>query len=108
MLTSHTSFSEEKTLYLRELARHTRNNNEGLQLLEDTADQHAFHRKLWEFQTSPILPFPSHPPDWSLNPPRRNSSTASAEKFYYSFYYNEGLEYKLTRAPFLGLAKSIY
>ena len=46
MLTSHTSFSEEKTLYLRELAHHTRNNNEGLQLLEDTADQHAFHRKL--------------------------------------------------------------
>ena len=38
----------------------------------------------------------------------RNSSTASAEKFSYSFYYNEGLENKLTRAPLLGLAKTIY
>ena len=55
------------------------------------------------FQTSPILPFPSHPPG-----PWRNSSTASAEEFYYSFYYNEGLENKLIRAPLLGLAKAIY
>ena len=39
--------------------------------------------------------------------PLKNSSTASAEEFYYSFYYNEGLENKLTRAPLLGLAKSI-
>ena len=38
----------------------------------------------------------------------RNSSTASAEKFSYNFYYNEGLENKLTRAPLLGLAKSLY
>ena len=38
----------------------------------------------------------------------RNSSTASAEEFSYSFYYNEGLENKLTRALLLGLAKSIY
>ena len=38
----------------------------------------------------------------------RNSCTASAEEFYYSFYFNEGLENKLTRAPLLGLAKSIY
>ena len=27
---------------------------------------------------------------------------------YYSFYYNQGLENKLARAPLLGLAKSIY
>ena len=59
------------------------------------------------FQTSPILSFPPPLPDWSLHPLWRNSSTASAEEFYYSFYYNEGLENKLTRAPLLGLAKSI-
>ena len=60
------------------------------------------------FQTSPILSFPPPLPDWSLHPLWRNSSTASAEEFYYSFYYNEGLENKLTRAPLLGLANSIY
>ena len=51
---------------------------------------------------------PSPPPEWSLNPHWKTSSTASAEEFHYSFYYNEGLENKLTRAPLLGLAKSIY
>ena len=60
------------------------------------------------FQTSPILSFPPPLPDWSLHPLWRNSSTASAEEFYYSFYYNEGLENTLTRAPLLGLTKSIY
>ena len=60
------------------------------------------------FQTSPILPFPPHPRNWSLNPLEENSSTASAEEFYNSFYYNEGLENKLTRAPLLGSAKSLY
>ena len=56
------------------------------------------------------LPFPPPPPppelvSWS---PWRNSSTASAEEFYYSFYYNEELENKLRRAQLKGLAKSIY
>ena len=47
---------------------------------------------------------------WSdiVKSPLRNSSKANAEEFYYSFYYNEGLENKFTRAPFLGLPKSIY
>ena len=52
---------------------------------------------------------------WNLPTPRtglliplKNSSTASAEEFCYNLYYNEGLENKLTRAPLLGLAKSIY
>ena len=51
---------------------------------------------------------PSHPLDRCLNLPWRNSSSASVEEFYYSFYYCEGLENKLTRAPLLGLAKSTY
>ena len=38
MLTSHTSSEEEKILYLRKFAQNIRNNNEGPQLLEDTAD----------------------------------------------------------------------
>ena len=38
MLTSHTSSEEEKILYFRKFAHHIRNNNEGPQLLEDTAD----------------------------------------------------------------------
>ena len=36
--------------------------------------------------------------------PWRNSSTASAEEFCYSFNYSEGLENKLTVTPLLGLA----
>ena len=48
MLTSHTSSEEEKILYLRKFAQNIRNNNEGPQLFEDTADYHAFYRKLWE------------------------------------------------------------
>ena len=38
MLTSHTSSEEENILYLQEFAQNIRNNNEGPQLLEDTAD----------------------------------------------------------------------
>ena len=38
MLASHTSSEEEKILYLQKFAQNIRNNNEGPQLLEDTAD----------------------------------------------------------------------
>ena len=58
------------------------------------------------FQTSSILPFRTHPPDWYLN--SHEETQASAEELYRNFYHNEGLEYKLTRAPLLGLAKSTY
>ena len=51
---------------------------------------------------------PSPPPGLVSWSPWRNSSTAKAEEFYYSFYCNEGLENKLTRAPLLCSAKSIY
>ena len=50
----------------------------------------------------------SPPPRLVPKSPWRNSSTATAEEFYYSSYENEGLENKLKRAPFLGLAKSAY
>ena len=38
MLKSRTSSEEEKILFLRKFAQNIRNNNEGPQLLEDTAD----------------------------------------------------------------------
>ena len=38
MLTSHTSSEEEKILCLRKFAQNIRNNNEGPQLTEDTAE----------------------------------------------------------------------
>ena len=60
------------------------------------------------FQTSSILHLPPYPLNWFLKSPWRNSSTANAEEFYYSFYYNKELESKPTIAPLLGLAKSIY
>ena len=51
---------------------------------------------------------PSPLPRLVLKSPWRNSSTASAEEFYYSFYTYKGLENELTRAPLLGLAKLKY
>ena len=42
----HTSSEEEKILYLRKFAQNIRNNNEGPQLLEDSADWQAFYGKL--------------------------------------------------------------
>ena len=56
----------------------------------------------------PNSTLPSPPPGPVSQFPWKNFPTVSAEEFYYSFYYNEGLENKLTRAPLLGLAKSIY
>ena len=56
------------------------------------------------FQTSSILPTLPIPPTG----PWRKSSTASAGEFITVFIQsNEGLENKLTRAPLLGLAKSM-
>ena len=85
MLKSHTSSKEEEISYLRKFAQ---NNNEGCELLEDTAEYHA----CWSFCKLSILPSPPQPPDWSLDLLNKNSSTASAEELYYSFYHNEELE----------------
>ena len=107
MLTSHTSSEEEKILYHRKFAPHIRNFNEGPQLLEDTADSLAVRKS--SPGSRPRQYFPSLPtPRTGLLIPWRNSSTASAEEFYHSFHYNEGLENKLIRASLLGLARSIY
>ena len=61
------------------------------------------------FQASSIVPPPPSPASGLVpKSPKRNSSGVSAEQFYYSFNYNEGLENKLSRTPLLSLAKSIY
>ena len=51
---------------------------------------------------------PPQPPRLVPRSRLKNSFTANAEEIYYSFYHNEELENKLTRASLLGLAKSIY
>ena len=58
------------------------------------------------FIANSSLPSPS-PAVVSLSP-WRNSFTASVAEFFKIFYFNVGLENKLTRAPLLGLAKSLY
>ena len=55
-----------------------------------------------------ILLLPSPPTRLVPKSPWRNPSTASAEEFYYSFYYNGGLGNKLTRVPRLGFVDSKY
>ena len=112
MLTSHTSSEEEKIPYLQKFAQTTRKNNECPQLLENTADQHACYHKLWERRPQVPDLINSSPP----SPPPRTGLSISLEELFHSqcwivllqFYYKEGIENKLTRAPLLGLAKSIY
>ena len=63
------------------------------------------------FQTSSILPppLPPYPSDWSLNPLEETVLQPVLKSFITVFIQsNEGLENTLTRAPLLGLAKSIY
>ena len=58
------------------------------------------------FQTSPILPFPPQPPDCSLNPLEETLLQPVLKSFITVFIIMR--ENTLTRAPLLGLAKSIY
>ena len=52
---------------------------------------------------------PPHPSDWSLNPLEQAYLQSGLKSFITAFIQNnEGLEYKLTRAPLKGLAKSMY
>ena len=117
MLTSYTS-SDEDISYLRIFPQNTRNNIEGPKLLENTADYHAYRLlcKLWErrpqvpdlVDSSPPPPL-SYPLDWFLSPLQETFLQPVLKSFITVFIqYNEGLENKQTRAPFLGLAKSIY
>ena len=114
MLTLYPPFEEEKILYLRNFALNIRNYNEKslaawryrwlacfLSQVVRTSSPGSRPR-----QFCPSLPIPW--PWTGLLVPLKKSSSASAEEFYCSFYCNEGLENKLTRASLLGLAKSIY
>ena len=52
---------------------------------------------------------PTHPLNWSFNPSKKLSLQPVLKSFITVFIQcNVGLENKLTRAPLLGLAKSIY
>ena len=53
MLSSYTSSEEDNIPNLRIFVQNTRNNDEGLKLVEDTADQHVrFENIVPRFQTS--------------------------------------------------------
>ena len=69
------------------------------------ADRFASCEIIVPWLQNPLI-FPSSP-GLVLKSPWIKFSTASAKEFYSRFYYNEGLENKLTRCPLLGLAKSI-
>ena len=108
---THTSSEEEKILYLQNFFRTSGRTTKVLScwryrwlacVLSQVVRTSSPGSRPRQF--FPSLPNPGMV-SWSS---WRNSSTASAEEFSYSFYYNEGLENKLTRAPLLGLAKSIY
>ena len=106
MLTSCTSSEEESIPYFRKFVQNIRNNNIGPQLTSMGVDRFASCENIVP-QVSGLVNS-SPPPRLVPKSPWRNSSTATAEEFYYSSYENEGLENKLKRAPFLGLAKSAY
>ena len=106
MLTSCTSSEEESIPYFRKFAQNIRNNNIGPHLTSMGVDRFASCENIVP-QVSGLVNS-SPPPRLVPKSPWRNSSTATAEEFYYSSYENEGLENKLKRAPFLGLAKSAY
>ena len=76
MLSSHTSSEKDNIPNLRIFAQNIRNSDEGPKLCEVTADLHAcFENIVPRFQTlSGLLTL------W------RSSSTACADKFYYSLY----------------------
>ena len=60
-------------------------------------------------ESRPRQLFPPFPPPWSLNPLEEALLQPVLRSFISVFILNnEGLENKLTRAPLLGLAKSIY
>ena len=110
MLTACTSSEEENTPYLQKSSHNIKNNDESRKVSEDTADQHVcscenivpWFRLHQFFPTSPTpeLVFQSIE-ETLLQPVLKTFITVFIQ-------YNEGLENKRTRAPLLGLAKSIY
>ena len=102
MQTSQTSSEEERVLYLRKFAQNMRKVLNCLKILLTNM------RLTASFQTSPILPFPSHPRIGLLIPLQETLLQPVLKSFITVFNYNEGLENKLTRAPLLDLVKSIF
>ena len=109
MLTACTSSEEENTPYLRKFGQNIKNNAEGRKL-SDTADQHvcSCENIVPQIQTLSILPH-LPPPELVFQSIEETLLQPVLKTFKTAFIqYNEGLENKLTRAPLLGLAKSIY
>ena len=69
---------------------------------------HIFENLLKTSRTSTKVVNFSHPPDWPLNSLQETLVRLVLKSFITVFFYNEGLENALTRAPLLGLAKSIH
>ena len=71
---------------------------------------------MWLWEHRPHVPDfvnsspPLHSPNWSFNPLKKLFYSQCWRVFMITVFiqYKEGLENKLTRAPLLGLAKSIY
>ena len=112
MLTSYT-FSEEETFPIFEnLLKTSGTMTKAMSCLKIPLSSMRVNRFVsWEnivsmFQTSTLSP---PPPNWSLNPLEETLLQPALKSFFAVFIqYSEGLENKLTRAPLLSLAKSIY
>ena len=107
MLTSHTSSEEEKILYLRfrKFAQNIRNYNEVLSCLKIPLTSMRFTAS--SENSRPRQFFPSLPIPPPLNPLEETLLQSVLRSFITVFIVTR-LENKLTRAPLLGLAKSIY
>ena len=110
MLTACTSSEEENTPYLRKSGHNIKNNDESRKLSEDTTDYHVCscenivpRSRLRQF-------FPTSPPPELVFQSIEETLPQPVLKTFITVFiqYNEGLENKLTKAPLLGLAKSIY
>ena len=114
MLTAYT-FSEEEILPIFEnLLKTSGTTTKAMSCLKIPLSSMRVNRFVsWEnivprFQTSALFPSPP-PPNCSLNPLEETLLQPALKSFFAVFIqYSEGLENKLTRAPLLGLAKSIY
>ena len=110
MLTVCTSSEKENTPYLRKFGHKIKNNDESLKLSEDTADQHVCSCENIVPRSRLRKFFPTSPPPELVLQSIEESLLQPVLKTLITVFiqYNEGLENKLTRAPLLGLAKSIY
>ena len=110
MPTACTSSEEKNTPNLRKFRHNIKNNDEGRTLSEDTADQYVCscentlpRSRLRQF-------FPTYPPPELVFQSIEETLLQPVLKSFITVFIqcNVGLENKLTRAPLLGLAKSMY